>query len=181
MSNGIEARRGIRMWRLLVAVALGWMAGAVASPLPATTHDLGTLPAELVRPFGVPLIREVIGGENGGRELALAADIDDDGSEYPVTAWWTRRPGQHTWSFLRPGSLLAAERARPETIYFIDDYGILRRSTDGGETWKRRSEVPGGGPTKLLAAERPGVLYLTTFDEFNGSFGFFRSTNGGLT
>lgn len=169
-----------------MAVALAWMAGAAASPLPAAMRDLGTLPATLMRRFDVPIVRDVIGGENGGRELALVADVDDDSSEYPSLAWWTRRPGRHGWSYFRldaglwvhwPGRLMAVERASPETIYFVDDDWILRRSTDGGETWTRRGRLPGGEPFQLLAAERPGVLFLTTFDPD----GLFRSTDGGLT
>jgi hypothetical protein len=119
LRDGIEARHGTRVRRALMAVALAWTAGAVASPLPAATQDLGTVPATLVRRFGVPIVYEVIGGENGGPDLALVSDLGlDDGSEYPSLAWWTRRPEQHRWSFFRrdaglwvswPGALLAVE------------------------------------------------------------------------
>lgn len=171
------------------ALAFAGLAVSVVSALPAAAADLGTLPATLVRRFNRPVVREVIGGENGGRELALVADVDDreDFSDYPKWVWWTRRPSRQSWSFFRvdqgrwihwPGRMMAVERASPETIYFVDDAWILRRSTDGGETWTERSRTPGEGePIRLQAGERPGVLFLIAIDPD----ALFRSTDGGLT
>jgi photosystem II stability/assembly factor-like uncharacterized protein len=171
------------------ALALAGLTAAALSALPAVADDLGTLPATLVRRFNLPVVREVIGGERGGRELALVADVDDreDFSDYPKWVWWSRRSDRQSWSFFRedqsglihwPGRIMAVERASPETIYFIDDAWILRRSNDGGETWTERSRMPGGGePVRLQTGERPGVLFLRTIYPD----ALFRSMDGGLT
>lgn len=62
--------------------------------------------------------------------------------------------------------------AEPEALYGVDPAGGLHRSSDGGETWRKVGDVPGGGPQALTAVDADRVLAAT-------ESGVYESSDGG--
>ncbi|MBC9724997.1 F510_1955 family glycosylhydrolase [Streptomyces sp. TRM68367] len=64
--------------------------------------------------------------------------------------------------------------AKPNALYGIDPAGGLHRSADGGITWKKAGNVPGGQPQALTAVDADRILAAT-------QDGVYESRNGGKT
>ncbi len=88
---------------------------------------------------------------------------------------------------------LAIDSRNPDTLYAATNsthsawYGQRRlfKSTDGGETWTDSASPPGNGVYNVnlltLAPNRPGTLYLGTFDFMDGWAPIARTTDGAAT
>ncbi|MBV7697344.1 F510_1955 family glycosylhydrolase [Streptomyces sp. TRM70350] len=61
-----------------------------------------------------------------------------------------------------------------DALYGIDQAGVLKRSSDGGATWKKVSTVPGGPPQALTAVGAEHLLAAT-------QDGVYESKDGGKT
>lgn len=62
----------------------------------------------------------------------------------------------------------------PDALYGVSPTGELHRSEDGGDTWKKVSTVPGGGPQALTAVSAKHILVAT-------QTGVYESRDGGET
>ena len=113
--------------------------------------------------------------------LGTGLYVSQDGG----TSWRRAKWSQTIGSSRLPASVetIAVDPKRPERVY-VDTRGILRRSDDGGSTWKR---IGGGFPPGVgkpldqqLVVDSSGVLYYAT-GRTRGARQILRSTNGGAS
>jgi photosystem II stability/assembly factor-like uncharacterized protein len=100
-------------------------------------------------------------------------------------SWRRARWSQKIGSSGLPAAMetIVVDPARPEAVY-ADTHGVLRRSVDGGTSWKR---IGGGLPPgvgkpldRQLVADSAGTLYYAT-GRTRGASQILRSKNGGAS
>ena len=115
---------------------------------------------------------------------AVAVDPHRAGTLWAAgSRFWRSRDAGRTWkrlaSSIAPGTGLRAAKLFPspwhlDTLYLIDSYGYVRRSTDGGVTWPILSE--NGASTLAFDPAQQDVLYTA-----DGWGDVRKSLDGGTT